>query len=700
MDHNFSKTVLAGALSLTLGFGVLAQQNTPFTCSTHGLEHLAPLHQNDPHKLADIGQYEAELEDFTEAFAALSEEERGGNTYVIPVVFHVIHNNGPENISDAQIHDAIRVLNDDFNKQNIDWDNVRPEFLGLVADVDIAFRLAQLDPDGECTSGITRTVSTLTNSGEQDMKDLIQWPRNQYLNVWTCAYAAGAAGYTQTPGSVNGGWGAAADGIVLLADYTGSIGTSSVGRSRTLTHEVGHWINLRHVWGPTNEPGLASNCGETDNVSDTPPTEGWTSCNLNGNTCTTPLDNVENYMEYSYCSKMFTEGQKTRMIAALNSSTAQRNQLWQPGNLAATGTTGADVLCAAAFTSNVQQICAGGSVSFADVSYHGVTERDWTFPGGSPGTSNDPNPVITYSTPGLYPVSLTAGNGNMDVSTQVVDYIHVLPSTGLATPFTEGFENTTSIPSNEWAVVDVGDNGGFQLVATTGYQSAKSVRLNNHVSEPDEVDELVSTTFDMSSAQEITISYRYAFARHNADNNDILRLYVSSDCGDTWSLRQQLAASNVLSTSADQASSFTPSQDAQWEETAVNNISSSYFVSDFRFKFRFESDGGNNLFLDNININGAPVGLAELITTTSHSLAVVPNPVPDATDLVLELRESGRLAVDLLDPQGRTVGKVAAMDAIAGTTRISLPVRDLAPGMYLVVLHQNGRNQVTRFTKE
>ena len=698
MNFRYSFLLLCAAVASVLSTN--AQQNAPFMCSTHGLEHLAPLHQNDPHRLADIVQYEADLEAFTQQYAALSEEERGGNTYVIPVVFHIIHNNGVENISDAQVHDAIRVLNDDFNKLNADWDNVRPEFLGIVADVGITFRLAQLDPNGECTSGITRTVSTLTNDGTQDMKDLIQWPRNKYLNVWTCAYADGAAGYTQTPGSVNGGWGAAADGIVLLHDYTGSIGTSSVGRSRTLTHEVGHWINLRHVWGPTNEPGLLNNCGETDNVSDTPPTEGWTSCALNGNTCTTPLDNVENYMEYSYCSKMFTEGQKTRMLSALNSSTAQRNQLWQQSNLTATGTTGNDVLCAAAFTSNVRQICAGASVVFSDVSYHGVTERDWTFPGGTPTTSTDVNPVVTYTNPGLYPVSLTVGNGLLDVSTDEVDYILVLPNPGFATPFTEGFENVGALPNNDWAVLDFGGNGAFQLVATTGYQSSKSVRLNNHVSEVDEKDELVSPTFDMSNVQDITITYRYAFARHAADNNDLLRLYVSNDCGNNWSLRQQLYGATNLSTSADQSSAFTPTQDAQWAETSVNNISSSYFVGNFRFKFLFQNDGGNNLFLDNININGTPVGFAELITTSTNNIAVVPNPVRHTSDLVLDLRESGRLTVDICDPQGRVLGALPEMDASAGAKRISLPVGDLAPGMYLVVLHQNGRAQVTRFTKE
>lgn len=98
------------------------------------------------------------------------------------------------------------------------------------------------------------------------------------------------------------------DGVLCLSSYIGSIGTSSVGRSRVMTHEIGHSLNLSHVWGDTNEPGVA--CGD-DNVSDTPETKGWTSCTLNGSVCNPPIvENVQNYMEYSYCDVMFTEGQK------------------------------------------------------------------------------------------------------------------------------------------------------------------------------------------------------------------------------------------------------------------------------------------------------------------------------------------------------------------------------------------------------
>ena len=272
------------------------------------------------------------LEAETEQFMDANRDE----LIVIPVVFHVIHYNGPENISEAQIMSGLEVMNADFRKLNSDIDDVIDDFTDVAADIEIEFRLAQIDPSGNCHTGINRIVSPLTYIGDGDVKDLIQWPRNSYLNIWVVENANGAAGYSLYPSSVNGNQGAGNDGIVVAHDYTGNMGTSNVYRSRTLTHEVGHWINLRHTWGNSNSPGDPENCDMDDNVDDTPTTSGWTSCNVNGETCGS-LDNVQNYMEYSYCGRMFTDGQRLRMRAAMNSSTAQRNQLWTPANLEETG---------------------------------------------------------------------------------------------------------------------------------------------------------------------------------------------------------------------------------------------------------------------------------------------------------------------------------------------------------------------------
>ncbi|MGV3638053.1 MAG: M43 family zinc metalloprotease [Flavobacteriales bacterium] len=461
---------LSTALAAILVAPLLAQ--APFHCGNDEFHRVgAPVvREHDfPQRVSNATEA---LEDFTRSFDEMA--TRGGSGgYVIPVVFHIIHNNGPENITDAQVHDAMRVLNEDFNRQNADWDNVRPEFLDIVADVGIEFRLATRDPQGNCTNGITRTVSPLTNEGAEQMKALISWPRNKYMQVWVAASADGAAGYTFRPGSAQ--FFPEEDGIVVQHLYLGSVGTSSPSRSRTLTHEVGHWLNLAHTWGNSNNPGLPENCLEDDGVSDTPNTEGWTTCSLNGASCGSELDNVENYMEYSYCSKMFTEGQKVRMIAALNNSTAQRNQLWLENNLTATGVNGNATLCAASFISNTREICAGGTVVFTDQSYHNITSRTWNFPGGEPSSTTDPVVVVTYPTGGTYSATLTVSDGQGSLSTTQQDIVVVLSNPGTAPPVTEGFESANQPDDIGWTVINneaPGQGASAPVVINYGQASA------------------------------------------------------------------------------------------------------------------------------------------------------------------------------------------------------------------------------------
>ncbi|MBA3683473.1 MAG: hypothetical protein H0W73_20250, partial [Bacteroidetes bacterium] len=238
--------------------------------------------------------------------------------YTIPVVFHILHQGGSENITDAQVIDAIKILSRDYNKQNADTSLVVPQFTNSIGNSKIQFELATIDPTGNCTNGIIRhwDAKTAWTSGFGDY--IYSWPRAKYLNIYVVkTIASGAAGYTYLPGS---GVPAAVDAIVILSSYVGSIGSGNVGTSRALTHEVGHWLNLPHVWGGTNQPGVA--CGN-DGVSDTPVTKGFTSCALgNAIICNAGItENVQNYMDYSYCSRMFTNGQAVRMTTALNSST-------------------------------------------------------------------------------------------------------------------------------------------------------------------------------------------------------------------------------------------------------------------------------------------------------------------------------------------------------------------------------------------
>lgn len=681
-----------------LAFGLLIGQTNaqapgaPFHCHTGGAEFNATLHGNDPDLMQAMADEAEALEEYTRAFVESGELR---SNYIVPVVFHIIHNGGAENISDAQVIDAMRILNEDFNRENSDWQNVKAEFLGIVADVGIEFRLARKDPQGNCTNGITRTVSTLTYQGDQQMKSLIQWPRNRYLNVWVGASANGAAGYALLPAAAQ--FLSTQDGIVVQHTYLGSIGTGSVQRSRTLTHEVGHWINLAHPWGNSNNPGLAGNCNEDDGVQDTPNTIGWTTCNLNGTTCGS-LDNVENFMDYSFCSKMFTNGQRTRMIASLTSTTAQRNQIHQASNLTFTGVEGAPQLCAALFNSTTQSICSGASITFNDVSYHGVASRTWTFEGGTPATSSAANPTVTYNQPGNYAVTLTVSDGTSFLTNNATSFVTVLPSTGAPVPLLDGFEAYSDLANSPWTATGLGSNS-FTLTNAAAFSGSNSVRMVNTSNMAGQINELVSSTHNMSGVSGINISFRYAFAKRSNANDDRLRFFVSNDCGQTWSLRQQLRGSTNLSTAPNTTASFVPNGGDQWGYSEITNISSAFHVSNFRFKFEFESDGGNNVYIDDININGAAVGIDDLLAA-GNSMVVIPNPASQEARVMLDLQQAGAVRMDLLDVLGRSIHVFHDGNMAQGRHQVEVPMGQLRSGMYFVRLQQGSIVRVERFVVE
>ena len=318
--------------------------------------------------------------------------------YKIPVVFHVLHNGGIENISRTQIEDAVSILNRDFRLQNTDANNVQSTFTGMPADVEVEFELARKAPNGQCFSGITRTLSPLSNDGSNGANQVSAiiagnnvynnaWAGNKYLNIFVVNDAGGAAGYTTNPSIFTAT--SMTNGIWILHDYVGSVGTSDTWSSRSLTHEVGHWLNLEHTWSDNNNPGNPSSCSSDDGVNDTPRCIGVTSCNLTSNTCSNDavdgywtsdvVDNIENYMEYSYCSKMFTSGQKNRMRSALVSGVAGRNNLWSTSNHNSTGLNTTPTVCAVDIRVERDVLCGGDIVQFFDESYNNINTWSWSF---------------------------------------------------------------------------------------------------------------------------------------------------------------------------------------------------------------------------------------------------------------------------------------------------------------------------------
>ena len=642
----------------------------------------------------------AELEAFTRNYE--DSPLRDDVVKIIPVVFHIIHNNGTENISEAQVKSAIDVLNADFKAQNNGINNVVAQFQARVATVNFEFRLAKIDPDGNCTNGIVRTVNTATSAGGENLKMISpSWGRNKYLNVWVCkTIESGAAGYAILPGNVNGPIGATIDGIVIADTYVGSTGTSGNFTSHALTHEVGHWANLEHTWGPSNNPALPQNCSGDDGISDTPNTIGWTTCELNGETCGS-LDNVENFMEYSYCSKMFTTGQKNRMRAAMGSNIAQRNQLSTPANLAATGVLEDDVVCEANFTTVGEVVtCSDQSIQFQDMSFNGVTQREWSFPGGTPSTSTSANPTVTYAAPGLYSVTLVAGNANSSASVTKTNFIKILPSAENSLPYMEGFETFTNFESNtkNWQVINPEGSGtsvAWKINDQVAYAGGKSAYVKGYTNTAGNVEILQSPTYDLTGlSQNAVLRFKYAHATRSLNTQDKLVVYVSRNCGQHWNQRLSLQGTALATVSGAYSSEFAPSSASDWSTIEITNITSLFFTEDFRFKLEFTSQMGNNIYIDNINIyDPATVGLED--HEFLNYIEVFPNPASNNLTVNYYLKAAGKMKVDLLDISGRLVESVFEGNKPAGEHSQNMQVGNLSPGIYFVRLSVNG-GQVTR----
>ncbi|RPI18413.1 MAG: T9SS C-terminal target domain-containing protein [Ignavibacteriae bacterium] len=340
----------------------------------------------------------------------------------IPVVVHVVYYTALQNISYEQIISQINVLNKDFRRRNADTNNTPVPFKPVAGDPQVEFCLAKRDPSGSPTLGITRTQTTITSFGlDQSVKFTSMgghdvWDRNQYLNLWVCNLGSNLLGYATFPGG-----NPATDGVVIGYQYFGTVGVVSppYNLGRTASHEVGHWLALYHIWGDDNGA-----CYGSDEVDDTPnqgpenyscPGYPHVSCS-NG-----PYgDMFMNYMDYTNdgCMNIFTLGQIARMSATLN---GPRLPL-----LSSSGCSPVSGVPICFFSSDSTVIRLGGTIHFEDKSAGIPTSWNWTFTGGNPSSSTQRDPVVNYSTPGLYTVKLIVSNTHGTDSLVRTGYIRVL----------------------------------------------------------------------------------------------------------------------------------------------------------------------------------------------------------------------------------------------------------------------------------
>jgi hypothetical protein len=267
-----------------------------------------------------LAQRMNEIEDFTQRVMAHPEQFRLVNGIVeIPVVFNVLYRTAAQNVSLAQLQSQIDVLNEDYGATNADHNLTSTYNTVKAGDIGVRFVL-----DAVNRRSTTKTSWTTNDAMKKSASGIAPTSPTTKLNIWVCNMGGGILGYAQFPGGA-----AATDGVVLDDNATGRTGTAAApfNKGRTATHEVGHWMNLRHIWGDAT-------CGN-DQVGDTPlhntanygcPAAGHKS------TCTgTPVEMTMNYMDYSddACMYMFSVGQRSRMLAVFASGGA-RNSFAQP----------------------------------------------------------------------------------------------------------------------------------------------------------------------------------------------------------------------------------------------------------------------------------------------------------------------------------------------------------------------------------
>jgi PKD repeat protein len=644
-------------------------------------------------------KYDKQQQAKTALINANAASRQGGDSiaYTIPLVFHILHVDGVENISDEQIIDQVAILNRDYQKRNADTGLIVAAFENNIANVGFAFKLATIDPDGHCTNGIVRHYTAKTNWDVNNLDDFIySWPTDQYLNIYVVnKLNINATAYSFLPGV---GVPDNADVIVTTHRMVGSIGTATVTNSRVLTHEVAHWFDIQHTWGSSNAPGVA--CGD-DLIGDTPETKGFSTCNLvNSKICDTAIvENVQNYMDYSPCKIMFTNGQADRMYATIATGVNNRNNIFTQVNQIATGMTGAaPCITKADFYTSKNSTCIGNTLTFKSLSQFGDTTGSlvWNFPGGTPSTSTDSIVTVTYPSIGNYNVTLKASGANGTDSLVQSNFIKIVDGfNGLTLPFSYDFEGT-ALPTNLVVVNQQQDSISWKQYTSTGANNTgKSIYLPNF---PDSLnydytDWFETPFFDFSTTTNVSLSFYYAYAKRYATQVDSFKVQYSLDCGGSWTNLPNIPNTTTMATNSGyiSATEFLPTP-TKWKKITVpaNRLTNLNNQPSVKFRFLFKTDyyvnGANNIYLDEINLTG------DVISSISEpdalkGLTIYPNPSNSALTVEFYSDNSNEARIELFDITGALL-KSVLFPVAAGTINKHQINRNntLPAGIYLAVI--------------
>lgn len=614
-------------------------------------------------------------------------------TIIIPVVVHVIHNgpNSPSFIPKAQVLSQIKVLNHDFQRLNADRTQTPAVWQPIAAAMDVEFVLAKRDPLGLPTDGIVYTRGTKSSydllTDEALYKALSYWPAEQYLNVWVVPTPAtssliGLASFPQSslPGLEEANLNRLTDGVSLDHKVFGSIDDgpfvldTRFNKGRTLTHEIGHFFGLRHIWGDV------SGCNGTDYVADTPrspaATRGCPNHPLN-NSCSAQTM-FQNYMDLSDdpCMNLYTTGQVERMNVVLQNSPRRASLTTSPGAtlparvnndlVALAWSAPAANQCTGPVAATVQLVNAGlNAVSSATlrVTVNGtlVETRTVALALDTLQTTTVPLAPIVLPSANTYVLEFEVVNVNGVPDGNAANNkksISVQAETPVALPQFSDFETG----NQGWVSLNL-NNDSFlwtQKLApstnTTNQAFFSDFYINPSVGSSDL---LLSPVLDLSTATSLVFRFDRAYARFPGNNLDTLQVVFLEGCAiDVSQLTVfNRKAGSALATVTDQSAPFTPTGANQWTKdiVALGNLSARQRG---RVGFLAINGNGNNVYVDNVDVLSGSVNDLAILNVESPAPVFCANTVQP------------RLRIQNLGTQ--TVGRVQLAVTVNGTTRTQL----------------------------
>ncbi len=602
---------------------------------------------NDPQRLERLNA----LEQHTHAFAADFDPHGQRAVITIPTVVHVVWNTAAQNISDALVNAQIAQLNADFAKLNSDASTIPSLFAGLAANTEIQFCLAQRDPNGNPTNGIVRRqTGTASFSSNNAVKFTAQggsdaWPASSYLNLWVCNLGGGLLGYAQFPGGS-----ASTDGVVVLYSSVGSLtvpgSAPPFDHGRTATHEVGHWLNLRHIWGDQN-------CG-SDLVSDTPThntSNGGCPAYPHYSTCAgTPVEMTMNYMDYTddNCMTMFSAGQSTRMNAVL-----------APGGLRAS------------ITSSL-----------------GCTPP-------TPGACNTPSGLAAS---GITTTGATLSWGAVSGATSYNLQVKLSTATSWTT-----FSTTSTSSAVTGLTAGTSYNAQVQAVCSGGsssYSSAITFTTTSNTSCTDTYEANETRNTSKTIPVNTTITARIG----TSTDKDWFKFNNTSSTPRMKVELTQLPADYDMRLYRGSTLLVTSQQSGTTNETIINNTTTvtTYYVNVYGFNGAFNSTACYNLRVSlsasNFREGDVTDDLA-LEPVSSGLVNLFPNPAQDKLNVEFLAEAEGVLSMEVIDLTGRTV--LARQQTVSeGPNVFGMDMLDIPAGVYLLRATDGSKQSLLRFVVE